>query len=1019
MLDRIIHWSLHNRTVTIFAALVLLSLGIWSVATLPVDLFPDLTAPSIAVLAEAPGMAAEEVETELTYPIETAVNGATGVRRVRSFSLAGISVVWVDFDWDSDVFRARQIVGERLQRVAAQFPEGVHAPVMAPVTSLLGEIMLVGMSSHTLTSMEVRSAADFMVRRRLLALSGIAHVVAIGGEIKQYQIAVRPYALRAYDVTLQDVLQAAASSNRNASGGLVAADGREILVRGLGRVESLEEIGTTVVATQNLVPVLIRDVATVKIGPAPRVGAASVDAQSAVVFSIQKQPQANTLELTRRIDAELEDIQQALPEGITVHRAVFRQADFIELSVENLTEALRDGALLVMVILFLFLWSMRATAISLIAIPLSLAAALIAMKSLGIMINTMTLGGMAIAIGALVDDAIIDVDNVFRRLRERRGPPLVVVYEASCEVRGPILQATVIICVVFVPLLFLSGVEGRLLRPLGFAYMTAILASLIVAVTITPALCSILLPGATAREGWLASRLRSWYRPCLDMALAHGNAVAGIAVAALLLALLAAMFLGRGFLPEFQEGTLVASAVTAPGTSLETSDAIGQRAERLLLAHPAVTSTSRRTGRAELDEHTQLANSAEIDVHLDLSEWTVEDILVDLRDAFARVPGLNVTFGQPIGHRIDHMLSGSRTPLVIKLFGPDLHELRRTGNQILEAMRPVDGLVDLLLDQQQDVPQIRLYANRPAMARFGVTSKGLADYIEAGIAGKVVSEIWEDEAVYDLVVRFAEGYRTNLDQIRRAMVTTPAGPRVPLEQLAHVREDKGPNVISRENVRRLITITANVAGRDLGSVVADMEDRLADITLPPGYDVEIGGRYEQAGQTAMTLILLSVGSLLVIFLILFTSLGTMRAALLVMVNLPLALTGGVAALMIMHVELNVAAWVGFISLFGIAVRNGLLLVTRYGDLREGGMSLRQAVVAGSLDRLNPILMTALTAALALLPLALGGGEPGKEIQTPMAIVILGGLLTSTLLNMVVVPVLYERTMRRADKGARS
>ena len=1012
MLDRVIRWSLANRVITVCAAAVVLALGGLAAATLPVDVFPDLTAPTVTVLAEAHGMAAEEVESLVTLPIESAVNGAIGVRRVRSSSMHGIGVVWVEFDWETDVYRARQAVSERLQLLATELPEGVDPPVMAPITSIMGEIMLVGLSSDTLDAMAVRSAADFQVRRRLLSIPGVAQVIPIGGDIRQYKALVRPEALLAYDVTLKEVLEAVSESNQNASGGIFTDSGREILIRGIGQARDIDDIGATVIALRGGVPVRVRDVARIEKGSRPRFGAASLSARPAVVLTIHKHPGVNTLRLTERIDDELKSMQQTLPAGIVVNRGVFRQSEFIALAVANVVNALRDGAMLVILVLFLFLWNARATAISVVAIPLSLGVALLVMKAAGFAINTMTLGGMAIAIGALVDDAIIDVENVFRRLREGGARPVrAIVYEASREIRGPILNATLIICVVFLPFFFLGGVEGRLLRPLGFAYVISILASLVVAVTVTPALCSVLLPGVALRESWLATRFSSWYRPVLQAALRNKGIV--LVTAALLLAgaLSVAPFLGRGFLPPFQEGSLVAIAITAPGSSLEESDAMGRHVETLMLAHPAVLATSRRTGRAALDEHVQGVNAAEIDIRLDLSEWAIADVLRDLREGVSRVPGMVISFGQPIGHRIDHMLSGSRSALVIKLFGPNLRELRRNAEEIRQALLPVPGLVDLSVEQQADVPQLRLWANRRAMARFGVRPGDLADFVEAAIAGKVVSQIREGQEVYDLVVRFPEERRESVEDIRTALVTTAQGARVELGQLADVRMGRGPNMISRENVQRLIVVSANVAGRDTGSTIAEIRRRLADLPLPEGYYIVYGGQFESANQAIQTLSLLSIVSLLVIFLILFKAFSSARAALLVLVNLPLALTGGVLALLLSGGELNVAALVGFITLFGIAVRNGLLLVSHYQSLQAAGASLFDAVVLGSMERLHPILMTALTAALALAPLALGGGEPGKEIQTPMAIVILGGLLTSTLLNMVVVPVLYERYMR--------
>ncbi|PAP74573.1 efflux RND transporter permease subunit [Rubrivirga marina] len=1020
MLDRLIRWSLQNRLVVLFAAAVLLALGAWAAVSTPVDVFPDLTAPTVTVLTEAHGMAAEEVESLVTFPVETAVNGASGVRRVRSASSQGISIVWVEFDWGTDIFRARQVVSEKLQLVGAGLPAGVEPPVLAPVTSIMGEVLLVGLTSEAHTPMEVRAAADWQVRRRLLAVPGVSQVVPIGGAVKAYQVLVDPAALQGYDVTLGEVVEAAAASNLNAAGGVYQESGREVLIRGIGRAQDVGDIARTVVATRGGVPVLLGDVARVEVGPQPRYGTASVDAEPAVILSIQKQPGANTLDLTERIAAELDAIQTQLPDGMEVNPALFQQAGFIEVAVDNVVEALRDGAVLVVVVLFLFLWNVRTTFISVLAIPLSLAAALLVMKGLGATINTMTLGGLAIAIGALVDDAIIDVENVFRRLRENRQrpegerhPALAVIYQASKEVRAPILNATLIITVVFLPLFFLSGVEGRMLRPLGFAYVVSIMASLFVAVTVTPVLCSFLLPDTAAvgreRESWLVEKLQGRYRRTLDWVLGHTRAVLVGAAALAVVALAAFPLLGRGFLPEFQEGTLVISAVTVPGTGIEESDRIGRQAEEILLAHPAVAGTSRRTGRAELDEHAQGANAAEIDVRLDLSGHEMDAVLDDLRDALAVLPGTNITIGQPIGHRIDHMLSGTRASIAVKVFGPDLYELRRVAEGVRAAVEPVEGVVDLAVEQQADVPQLRVYADRARMAGYGVTPAALGEAIDVAFAGEAVSQVREGQEAYDLVVRFADDARGDAEAVRAALIDTPLGPRVRLDQLADVRSERGPNTITRENVQRKLVVSANVAGRDVGSVVDEMREAVAaGVDVPEGYFVEYGGQFESAQSATRTIALLSVLSLALIFLLLYQQFGSARTALLLLVNLPLALTGGVFALLLTGGELNVAALVGFVTLFGIAVRNGILLVSHYQQLLAEGAPFREALVRGSLERLNPILMTALTAGLALIPLALGGGEPGKEIQTPMAVVILGGLLTSTVLNMAVVPALFAR-----------
>jgi CzcA family heavy metal efflux pump len=988
---------------------------------MPVDVFPDFTAPTVTVLTEAHGMAPEEVETLVTFPVETAVNGATGVRRVRSATSQGISIVWVEFDWATDIFRARQIVNERLQLVASALPGEVGTPTLAPISSIMGEIMLIAVTGDASVSpMDMRSVADWTIRRRLLAVPGVAQVIPLGGEVKQYQVLVDPDRLAAFDVTLEDAVRAAEGSNVNASGGVFMDRGQEYLIRATGRVQNLDDIAQTVLTVREGTPITLGDVADVKIGSATRLGDGSANANRAVILTIQKQPGTNTLELTERIDQELTDIEQNLPGGIEINRGIFRQASFISTAVGNVMEALRDGAILVVLILFLFLWSFRTTFISVVAIPLSLITAVFALKMLDITINTMTLGGMAIAIGALVDDAVIVVENVFRRLRENlqkpkeeRTPVSTVVFEASKEILTSIVIATLIIIVVFLPLLFLSGVEGRMLRPLGLAYIVSILASLVVALTVTPALSAYLLTHSKAidkkEETWIVRTLKRAYAATLDPALRHPRLIMTCTAVLAIASLAILPFLGRSFLPEFQEGSLVISALTIPGTSLDESDALGQRIERILLAHPAVVETARRTGRAELDEHAQGVNAAEIDARLDLDNYELDAILGELRADLAAVPGTEITIGQPIGHRIDHMLSGTQASIAVKIFGPDLYELRRLARKIESLAEGVEGAVDVAMEQQADVPQIRVEMNRPAMARFGVTPDHLAEAVDVAFAGEAVSQVLEGQRAFDIVVRFAPEYRGNLEAVRDARINTPVGSSVTLTTLADVRFDMGPNAISREDVQRKIVVQSNVAGRDVGSVVEDIRERVrAEVDLPSGYYIEYGGQFEAAGDATQTIGLMSLLSLAAIFLLLFVEFGSIRQALLVMVNLPLALVGGILAVWLTGGVLNVATLVGFITLFGIAIRNGILMVSHYRHLLKEGVPLFQAVVQGSMERLSPIMMTALTAGLALLPLALSGGEPGNEIQSPMAVVVLGGILTSLALNVVVVPVLFLR-----------
>jgi CzcA family heavy metal efflux pump len=1016
MLNALIAASLRNRVVVLAAATLLLVAGAWTAARLPVDVFPDLTAPTVTVLTEAHGMAPEEVEALVAFPIETAVNGATGVRRVRSSTAQGISVVWVEFDWGTDIFRARQIVAEKLQTVTASLPEGIAAPVLAPVSSVMGEIMMIGLTG-TQSPTELRTVADWTIRRRLLAVPGVAQVIPIGGGVKQYHVLADPARLLAVGVTLEQVVTAARGSNANASGGVFMDKGQEYVIRGIGRVQSVQDIAKTVVAVRGGIPVLLDQVADVREGTAPRYGDGSVNAAPGVVLAVQKQPGANTLELTRRIERELSALQATLPKGMTVHAELFRQADFIRVAVRNVVEALRDGAILVVAILFLFLWNLRATGISLVAIPLSLAVAILAMQLLGISVNTMTLGGMAIAIGALVDDAIIDVENVFRRLKENHHLPttaqrsaLRVVYDASKEIRASIVNATLIIIVVFLPLFFLGGVEGRLLRPLGFAYVVSILASLLVAVTVTPVLCAYLLPQSRAVQREEESRLVTWlkarYARVLDGVLAHPYRILSGAAAALALTVFLMSSLGSAFLPEFNEGALTVSVVTVPGTSLDEANAIGRRVEQILKASPAVVNTDRRQGRAELDEHAQGVNAAEVDVTLE-DGIDKESTLAALRAEFSAIPGTSITIGQPIGHRIDHMLSGTRANIAVKIFGPDLYQLRQVGAQVRDVMEGVPGVADLQLEQQMDVPQLRVRADRTALARYGMNVGQLANAIDVALNGEVVSQVLEQGRSVDLVVRFPEALRANAEAIAAVPFDTPTGQRVPLSLLAQVTVDRGPNAISRENVQRKIVVQANVAGRDLGSTVADIRRTVeARVTLPTGYFVEYGGQFEAQAEATRTLGALSALAIAAIFLLLYGEFRSARTSALVMANLPLALIGGVLAVYLTGRVVSIASLVGFVTLFGVATRNGILLVAHYRQLLAEGTPFREAVVRGSLERLSPILMTALTAGLALIPLALGGGEPGNELQTPMAIVILGGLLSATALNMLVLPALY-------------
>ena len=1019
-LDHFVGASLNNPFLALILAMGLFVGGSWIAATFPVDVFPDLTAPTVTVVTDAQGLAPEDVEVAITFPIETALNGALGVRRVRSRSAHGISIVWADFEWGTDIFLARQIVSSRLQAQALDLPEGVNPPVLAPISSIMGEIMLVGMSAPDSRLMEVRTLADWVVRRRLLAVPGVSQVIAQGGDVREYQVLVDPQRLLAYQVGLEDVLAATAGSSENVSGGLYWSSGREVLIRGIVRPANVDDIAATVVATRDGIPVLIEDVAEVRIGPKITYGTGSVNGEPAVILSIQKQAGANTLELTSRVDAALDQIEAELPEGITFERQIFRQADFISLAVDNVILALRDGALFVIAILLFFLWNVRTTLISVAAIPLSLALAIIVMRALGGTVNTMTLGGMAIAIGALVDDAIIFVENVHRRLRDNRRRPhgeriaaLPIIRSAASEIRDPILNATLIITIVFVPLFFLSGVEGRMLKPLGEAYIVSILSSLIIAVTVTPALCYLLLPNDHSikrrHEPWLVRGLEFLYSRVLDGALRRSGKVL-IGSAVLLAGTLAVVpTLGREFLPEFQEGSLTIAIISVPGTSLEESDEIGRRVERQLLAVPGVITTARRTGRAELDEEAQGANTSHVEAQLDLTGRELAEVMAEVRADLAGIPGTSITVGQPIGHRIDHMLSGTRAAIAISIFGPDLRELREIAGQIEAVAHEVEGLVDISMEQQAEVPQLQVRANRRAMARYGITPGTLAEAVHVAMQGDAVSIVREGERTFDLLVRYADEYRTDPEAIGSALMATPAGPIVPLSQLGSIVEARGPNMITRENVQRKIVVSANVAERDVIGAVTQLQEHIAtDIDLSPEYYLQYGGQFESGQSATRRITILSLFSVGAIFLIMFRAFGSFRTAMFLMVNLPLALTGGVIAVLMIGGTVNVATLVGFITLFGIAVRNGMLLVSRYQDLCAGGMPLPDAIRQGSVERLSPILMTALTAGLALIPLALGIGEPGKEIQAPLAVVVLGGLATSTILNMVVVPALFLR-----------
>jgi CzcA family heavy metal efflux pump len=962
------------------------------------------------------------MEPLVTLPIESALNGAAGVRRVRSATAVGVAVIWVEFNWGQDIQRARQVVTEKLGTVSGALPPGVETPFLAPVSSIMGEILFISLESDQHSPLELRTTAETVVRRRLLAVPGVSQVIATGGGQKQYQVLVDSRRLRSYNVSMNDVETALKNANRNSSAGFMVTGGQEYLIQGVGRVRTEDDIGRVVIRNFGTRPVLVRDVADVRVGAALKRGEGSHNAEPAVILGIQKQPGANTLELTRTLDGTLDDILKTLPHGMSIDRHIFRQADFIERALSNLEAALRDGAILVVVVVLLFLMNVRAAAITLVAIPLSMVAAVLTMDYFGYTINTMSLGGLAIAIGELVDDAIIDVENVVRRLREnslapeeRRLNALEVIYRASAEIRSSVVFATIIVVLVFLPLFFLGSVEGRLLRPLGFAYVIALLASLVTALTVTPALCSFLLPKAktilSGHEPWVVSQLKRMYQPSLCWSLNHPFWVFSFSVVLLAGSLASFLMMGRAFLPEFNEGTLTISAVTLPGTSLAESDQLGSGLERILRTVPEVVSTARRTGRAELDEHVQGVESAEIDVDLKMANRPKEAVLKEIREKVTLLPGMNVSVGQPISHRIDHMLSGTRANIAVKIFGDELPVLRALARQVNEVMKDVPGVVDLSVEQQTDIPTLRVKVDQVAAARYGVRAGDVTGAIQTAFVGSEVGQVLEGQISFPLVVRVQGENPSKIAQIAQTQIDTPSGVKVPLSALAEIREDRGPNFIMREGVQRRIVVQCNTAGRDLRTVVNDIQRRVGStVKLPQSYRIEYGGQFESESAASERLGTLSILVIAGILLILATAFGSARDALIIMLNLPLALVGGVLGVYFSGGVLSVASIIGFITLFGIATRNGIMLVSHIRHLveKDGMTDLREAVLRGASERVSPILMTALAAGLALIPVALGMGKPGSEIQAPMALVILCGLLSSTALNMVVVPAAYFR-----------
>lgn len=1030
MLNKIISFSLRNRLLVLAAAVLLVVLGLRTARDAEIDVFPDLNAPTVVVMTEAGGMAPEEVEQLVTFPIETAVNGATGVRRVRSSSTAGFSVVWVEFDWGTDIYLDRQIVSEKLATIGDALPDGIGQPTLGPQSSILGELLIVSLTADSTSMLDLRTIADWTIRPRLLSTGGVAQVSVIGGDLKEYQVLVDPGKMKHYGVSLDEVMTATRGMNRRTNGGVIYQYGNEYIVRGVGSPDAIARISKSVVKSGADGIVTLGDIATVAVGAqSPKLGTAAEKGKPAVLLTVTKQPHTATIELTEKLEASLADLAKNLPADVKVSTDIFRQSDFIESSVNNVQQSLVEGAVFVVIILFLFLANVRTTVISLVTIPLSLLVSLIVLHLMGQSLNTMSLGGMAIAIGSLVDDAIVDVENVWRHLRENRLRPegerhatLKVIYDASREVRMPILNSTLIIIVSFLPLFFLSGMEGRMLIPLGVSFIVALLASTVVALTLTPVLCSYLLgrragsDGGVPKDAFVTVWLRRYYRRALEWTLGHRRPVV-IGAAALFVATIGIFFtLGHSFLPPFNEGSFTVNVSSMPGISLEESDKIGRRAEELLLSVPEITTVARKTGRAELDEHALGVNVSEIEAPFVLSGRSHHEVLDEVRHKLADIAGANIEIGQPISHRIDAMLSGTQAGIAIKIFGDDLNRLFSIGNRIKDAIVDVPGVADLNVEMQVERPELKIVPKPELLARYGISEPAFNEAVEVLMAGETVGQVYEGNRSFNLVVRADKDYRSTADDISRMLIDTPDGAKIPLSNVADVISTTGPNTINRENVKRKIVVSANASGRDIRSVVNDIQSRVeASVELPEGYHIEYGGQFESEQAASRTLLLTSLLSVIVIFLLLYMQFRNATESLVILCNLPFALIGGVLVLRFTSGEVSIPAIIGFISLFGIATRNGMLLITRYNNLREAeGMPLSRAVMQGSIDRLNPILMTALTSALALLPLVWRGDLPGNEIQSPMAAVILGGLISSTLLNGFIIPIMYLHINRRAE-----
>ena len=1025
MLNKIIGFSLQNRILVLVASVLLLIGGTYTAMHTEVDVFPDLNAPTVVIMTEANGMAAEEVEQLVTFPVETAVNGATGVRRVRSSSTNGFSVVWVEFDWDTDIYLARQIVSEKLAVVSESLPANVGKPTLGPQSSILGEMLIVGLTADSTSMLDLRTIADWTIRPRLLSTGGVAQVAVLGGDIKEYQVQLDPERMRHYGVTLSEVMNITREMNLNANGGVLYEYGNEYIVRGVLSTDKVDQISKAVVRSNGVsgAPILLEDIADVQIGAKlPKLGTASERGKHAVLLTVTKQPATSTLELTDKLEASLQDLQKNLPADVKVSTDIFRQSRFIESSIGNVQKSLLEGGIFVVIVLFLFLANVRTTVISLVTLPLSLIASILALHYMGFTINTMSLGGMAIAIGSLVDDAIVDVENVYKRLHENRLKPageqlpiLEVVFNASKEVRMPILNSTLIIIVSFVPLFFLSGMEGRMLVPLGIAFIVALAASTVVALTVTPVLCSYLLGKEKTKkqnnensDSAVARKMKQWYGSALTFVLGHKKGVLGGIIGLFVVALGCFFTLGRSFLPPFNEGSFTINISSLPGISLEESDKMGHRDEELLLSIPEIQTVARKTGRAELDEHALGVNVSEIEAPFELKDRSRSELVAEVREKLGTIVGANVEIGQPISHRIDAMLSGTKANIAIKLFGDDLNRMFTLGNEIKSAIQGIPGIADLNVEQQIERPQLVISPKREMLAKYGISLPEFSEFVNVCLAGEAVSQVYEKGKSFDLTVRVKDNLRDEMEKIRNLMIDTGDGQKIPLNYVAEIRSAMGPNTISRENVKRKIVISANVADRDLRSVVNDIQAQVdAQIKLPEGYHIEYGGQFESEQAASRTLALTSFMSIVVIFLLLYHEFRSVKESAIILINLPLALIGGVFALLITTGEVSIPAIIGFISLFGIATRNGMLLISHYNHLQqEEGYGVYDSVIRGSLDRLNPILMTALSSALALIPLALSGDLPGNEIQSPMAKVILGGLLTSTFLNGFIIPIVY-------------